>query len=186
MESVGEVQMLEADTIVQVLLRERLRVTALAAAVVRDVHAADDIFQQVVLTALEARSHFRDTDHVLAWSFRAARHRALDLARSRHLRSLPDEVLDLLESRWTNPAAVAGSDRSEALHRCLGRLGPPARELLRMKYADGLAAAVIADRQRRTVGAVYQNLCRVHRSLKDCVEKELAGRGEATPREVPS
>ena len=45
---------LEPDTIVQVLLRERLRVTALAAAVVRDVHAADDIFQQVVLAALEA------------------------------------------------------------------------------------------------------------------------------------
>ena len=44
--------------------------TSLAAAVIRDVHAADDIFQQVVLAALEARSHFRDTDHVLAWSFR--------------------------------------------------------------------------------------------------------------------
>ena len=43
--------MLEPDTIVQVLLRERLRVTALAAAVIRDVHAADDIFQQVVLAA---------------------------------------------------------------------------------------------------------------------------------------
>src|SRR5262249_54002620 len=73
-----EARMLEPDTIVQVLLRERLRVTALAAAVIRDVHAADDIFQQVVLAALEARSHFRNTDHVLAWSFRTARCRALD------------------------------------------------------------------------------------------------------------
>ena len=63
------------DTVVQVLLRERMRVTALAVAVVRDVHAADDIFQQVVLSALEATARFRDTDHVLAWAFRAARHR---------------------------------------------------------------------------------------------------------------
>src|SRR5438874_1159446 len=105
---------LEADTIVQVLLRERLRVTALAAAVVRDVHAADDIFQQVVLAALEARAQFRDTEHVLAWSLRAARHRAIDLARGRHLRSLPGEVLDLLESRWADPAGAAWSDRGEA------------------------------------------------------------------------
>ncbi len=177
--------MLEPDTIVQVLLRERLRVTALAAAVIRDVHAADDIFQQVVLAALEARSHFRDTDHVLAWSFRAARHRALDLARSRRLRSLPDEVLDLLESRWTDPAAVTGSDRGEALHRCLGRLGTPARELLQMKYADGLTAAAIAGKLRRTTSAIYQNLCRIHRSLRECVERELTGRDSA-PREVPS
>src|SRR6185369_15882559 len=107
----------EADTIVQVLLRERLRVTALAAAVVRDVHAADDIFQQVVLAALEAAPRFRDTDHVLAWSFRAARHRALDLARSRRLQSLPEEVLDLLESRWVDASLLAETDRGEALHR---------------------------------------------------------------------
>lgn len=178
---------LESDTIVQVLLRERLRVTALAAAVVRDVHAADDIFQQVVLAALEAGPHFRDADHLLAWSFRVARHRALDLARGRRLRSLPDEVLDLLESRWADPALAVNTDRGEALHRCLGRLGPPARELLQMKYADGLSASTIADRQSRTAAAVYQKLCRIHRALRDCVEQELTGRAnEPTPREVPS
>lgn len=172
----------EPDTIVQVLLRERLRVTALAVAVVRDVHAADDIFQQVVLAALEARSHFRDADHVLAWAFRAARHRAVDLARSRHLRSLPDEVLDLLESKYADP--VPAGELGEALHHCLDRLGEPARELLRMKYADGMAAAAIADRTRRTVGAVYQNLCRIHRSLRECVERELGG-GAAPPEASP-
>lgn len=175
---------LEPDTIVQILLRERLRVTALAAAVVRDVHAADDIFQQVVLGALEARTHFRDTGHVLAWSFRAARHRAIDLARTRQLLSLPDEVLDLLESRWTDREAIAGSDRGEALHRCMGRLGTPARELLQMKYADGLTAADIASRLRRTVNAVYQNLCRIHRSLRDCVEREMAEHQPTTTREI--
>ena len=168
---------LEPDTIVQVLLRERLRVTALAAAVVRDVHAADDIFQQVVLAALEVAARFRDTDHVLAWSFRAARHRALDLARSRRLQSLPEEVLDLLESRWVDASLAAETDRGEALHRCMGRLGSPARELLQMKYVEGLSAATIADRQRRTAGAVYQNLCRIHRMLRECVERDMAERG---------
>jgi RNA polymerase sigma factor (sigma-70 family) len=172
--------MLEPDAIVQVLLRERLRITALAAAVIRDVHTADDIFQQVVLGALEARSRFRDAEHVLAWSYRAARHRALDLARGRQLHSLPDEVLDKLESRWADSAAP-GSDRDEALHRCLARLAAPARELLQMRYADGLTAAAIADRLRRTPGAVYQNLCRIHRSLRECVERELAGREREAP-----
>jgi RNA polymerase sigma-70 factor (ECF subfamily) len=177
---------LEPDIIVQVLLRERLRVTALAAAVVRDVHSADDIFQQVVLSALEVAAQFRDTDHVLAWSFRAARHRVLDLARSRRLRSLPDEVLDLMESRWIDPASSANTDRGEALHRCLGRLATPARQLLKLKYAEGLSAAAIAVKTHRTSGAIYQNLCRIHRALRDCVESELSGREEKTLREVPS
>lgn len=177
---------LEPDTIVQVLLRERLRVTALAAAVVRDVHAADDIFQQVVLAALEVAARFRDTDHVLAWSFRAARHRAIDLARGRRLQSLPEEVLDLLESRWVDASLAAETDRGEALHRCMGRLSSPARELLQMKYVDGLSATTIADRQRRTAAAVYQNLCRIHRVLRECVERDMAERGVANSREVPS
>src|SRR4051812_35545652 len=88
----------EADSIVEVLLRERLRITAAAAAVARDVHSADDVFQQVVLSALQHRAEFRSTDHLLAWSLRAARHRALDMARRRQLRPLPDDVLDLLDA----------------------------------------------------------------------------------------
>ena len=111
----------------------------------------------------------------------------LDLARNRRLHSLPDDVLDLLESRWADPSATAGTDRGEALHRCLGRLAAPARELLEMKYADGLTAGAIANKLRRTTNAIYQNLCRIHRSLRDCVEQELTGRdSDRVPREVPS
>jgi RNA polymerase sigma-70 factor (ECF subfamily) len=165
---------LQPDTVVQVLLRERLRMTALAASVVRDVHAADDIFQQVVLSALENRTQFQNTGHVLAWSLRAVRHRAVDLARSRQLRPLPDEVLDLLESRAEDPAGGKWSERSEALHQCLSQLTPSARGLLQMKYGEGLTALVIAKRLQRTADAVYQSLSRLHRCLRECVEQRLA------------
>jgi RNA polymerase sigma-70 factor (ECF subfamily) len=176
---------LETDTIVQVLLRERLRVTALAASVVRDVHAADDIFQQVVLSALEARAQFRSPEHVLAWSLRTARHRAVDLARSRQLRPLPDEVLDLLESRPADPEPADWSDRDEALHHCLDRLAPAAQRLLQMKYGEGLTAGAIADRLHRTPDAVYQSLSRIHRCLRECVERKLTGLARPS-EEVPT
>jgi RNA polymerase sigma-70 factor (ECF subfamily) len=163
-----------AEELVQVLLRERVRVMASAVAIVRDVHAADDIFQQVVLNALEDRDLFREPEHILAWAIRAARHRAIDLARRRRIQSLPDEVLDLLETQWADPAGAGWSDRMEALHRCLSRLAAPARELLRMKYGDGLGAAVIANQLRRTPNAVYQSLSRIHRALRECVGRELS------------
>lgn len=166
---------LEADSVVQVLLRERLRITALAAAVLRDVHSADDIFQQVVLAALEHRAEFRDVGHVLAWALRAARHRAVDACRSRHAKALPDEVLDLLESPDADPADGSWSDRTEALHRCLAELTPSARGLLQLRYGEGLAAVDIARQLRRTADAVYQNLSRLHRGLRECVEKRLIG-----------
>jgi RNA polymerase sigma-70 factor, ECF subfamily len=167
---------LEPDAVVQVLLRERLRVTALAACIVRDIHAADDIFQQVVLSALESRGQFHDADHVLAWSLRAARHRALDWARRRRLCPLPDAVLDLLEA----PAGESDggwSDRGEALHHCMDRLGTSARGLLHMKYGEGLTAPTIATRLRRSADAVYQSLSRIHRLLRECVQQRMGESG---------
>ncbi|HEY1186444.1 MAG TPA: sigma-70 family RNA polymerase sigma factor [Gemmata sp.] len=166
---------LESDVVVQVLLRERLRITALAAAVLRDVHTADDIFQQVVLAALEHRVEFRDTGHLLAWALRAARHRAVDVCRSRQIRALPDEVLDLLESPGADPAGGSWSDRVEALHRCLAELTPSARGLLQLRYGEGLPAVDIARQLRRTADAVYQSLSRLHRGLRECVERRLVG-----------
>jgi RNA polymerase sigma-70 factor (ECF subfamily) len=166
---------LKTDSIVQVLLRERLRVTALASAVTRDVHAADDIFQEVVLAALESRAQFRGPDHVLAWALRAARHRAVDCARRKRLHLLPDEILEALEARWADPLGGAYSDRGEALHGCLGQLTASARELLQMRYAEGLTAVEVAARLCRTVDAVYQTLSRIHRALRECVERALTG-----------
>ncbi|QJW97702.1 sigma-70 family RNA polymerase sigma factor [Frigoriglobus tundricola] len=164
---------LELDLIVQILLRERLRVAALASAITRDVHAADDIFQQVVLEALESRAQFRSPDHVLAWALRTARHRAVDCARSRRLHLLPDEILEALEARWAEPVGDSISDRGEALHGCLGQLTPSARELLQMRYAERLPVAEVAARLSRTVDAVYQMLSRIHRALRECVERKL-------------
>jgi RNA polymerase sigma factor (sigma-70 family) len=164
---------MDRDAVVQILLRERVRLTASAAAVARDVHASDDIYQQVVLAALQHADQLRDGRHVLAWALRTARHRALDLANRRRLTPLPVEVLDLMEADWADPDP-GWSDQAEALTRCLGRVADPAREVLRLRYADGLSAVAIAGRLKRTADAVYQILSRTHRALRQCVERELA------------
>src|SRR5689334_8617930 len=101
---------LEPDAVVQLLLRERLRIVAAATAIVRDVHAADDLFQQVALSALEHRNRIRDDDHLLAWVLRTTRHRAIDLARHKQIRQLSTEVLDLLEAGWGDPAGAGCPD----------------------------------------------------------------------------
>ena len=73
-----------------------------------------------------------------------------------------------------------------ALHECVGDLADPARELLRMKHTEGLATAVIADRLRWTTAAVAQNLCRVHRALRECVERKLGRAAAPSTGELPT
>ena len=161
---------MERDTIVQILLRDRVRLTASAVVVARDVHAADDIFQQVVLAALQAADRFQDGRHVLAWALRAARHRALDLAARRRLVALPDDVLDLMEADWADPGPW--SDQAEALHRCLGHVAdPPARSSGCGTRRDDRGGH--RWRLRRSADAVYQMLSRTHRALRQCVDQEL-------------
>ena len=91
------------------------------------------------------------------------------------LRPLSTEVLDLFEADWGDPAGVGSPEQVEALRRCVGKLNTRARDLLHMKYFEGLTAGAIAGRMRRTADAVYQNLSRLHRALRDCVEREMAG-----------
>jgi RNA polymerase sigma-70 factor len=164
---------LDQNTVVHVLLRERLRISASALSILRDVHAADDVFQQVVLQALQGQEQFREPEHVLAWALRAARHRAIDAVTKRGARCLDEAVLELLEQQWTAARADDTAGRVEALHRCLEKLPPPARRLLQLRYDEGLSCTAVAKQLRRTLDAVYQNLSRVHRQLRHCVERQL-------------
>jgi RNA polymerase sigma-70 factor (ECF subfamily) len=106
------------------------------------------------------------------------------LTRRRQVLSLPDEVLDLLEAEWTDLAQSGWSDQLEALHRCVGRLAHTARKLLQMKYAAGLTAVMIADELRRTPDAVYQSLSRIHRSLRECIGREVGRLGKPSRESV--
>lgn len=164
---------ISVDAVVQILLRERLRLVAVAASIVRDVHAADDIFQQVVLSALQHVAEIRDSDHLLAWALRVTRQRAVDASRRKQAQTLSPDILDLLEASWGDPAGVASTDQVEALRRCVGKLGEPAKELLRLKYHDGLPTQMLSQRLRRSAEAIYQSLSRIHRLLRECVHREL-------------
>jgi RNA polymerase sigma-70 factor (ECF subfamily) len=175
---------LEADSVVAHLLRHRLRLVACATGIVRNPHDADDVFQQVVLAALESRDQLRDADHLLAWAVRAVRHRAIDVARRKHLRNLSDRVLDLMAAEWSDPSGAVPSDRAEALLGCLSKLTSAARTLMKLRYFDGLPVPLIAERMGRTPEAVYQLLSRTHRALRACVEVETNGAGGEVESEL--
>ncbi|HTU17615.1 MAG TPA: sigma-70 family RNA polymerase sigma factor [Gemmataceae bacterium] len=164
---------LNANTIVQVLLRERIKLSASVLAILRDVHGTDDVFQQVVLQALESAEHFREPEHLLAWALRAARHRAIDVLSKRGARCLDQAVLEQLEQQWVAGRSEDLSSRLDALQHCLQKLPERARQLVRLRYEEGLSCTAVAQEVHRSVDAIYQNLSRIHRQLRQCIEREL-------------
>lgn len=170
---------LGTDIIVGFLLRRRLRFVGLANVVVRHHQDADDIFQQVVVAAIEHDSHFVDEDHLHAWAMRTTRNKSIDLAKKKQLKSLSPQVLALIESESADISYETSTDRDVALWSCLGKLTESAKYILKLRYELNLTVAEIATQLERKEEAIYQMLSRSHRALKRCVEIEL--HGELTP-----
>jgi RNA polymerase sigma-70 factor (ECF subfamily) len=165
---------LDPATIGGELVAHRHRITAVAALVIREPDLAEDVFQQVVVAALEDGSRFADRQHLLRWALTAARHRAVDYARARRRVVLHAAVYELIEAEAAEAPAADIEARLAALRQCVDGLPSDARRLLRLRYDDGLSCGDVAGRVGRSVGAVHQALCRLHRALRRCVEKRVA------------
>jgi RNA polymerase sigma-70 factor, ECF subfamily len=166
---------LSEQDILSILMKSRDRIAAAAWVVIRDVHAAEDIFQNVVLKALKQENDFPAEGAVLSWAFITARREGIDWLRRhrRELTGLDTEILELLEQDWLREPARLGEIRIEALHACLKTLPAKSSQLLCLRYFEGKTCGEVAEKLGMGLDAVYKRLSRVHQGLKKCVELRL-------------
>jgi DNA-directed RNA polymerase specialized sigma24 family protein len=122
---------------------------------IRDLAAAEDILQEVWLRLAEAAERdepMRDR-------------RAPKVVADSELLDLVERALDEHQDHW--------ADRRQALMECIDRLPEKSKQLLHMKYNQGLSIAAIAERLQRSVDGLKMALCRVRQALLDCAEQKL-------------
>ncbi|MHC1766686.1 MAG: RNA polymerase sigma factor [Verrucomicrobiia bacterium] len=171
---------LSEQEILQALLKARTRLSAAAWMVVRDTHAAEDIFQNVTLKAMTRGICFETEAALTSWAIITARREGLDWLR-RHQREVlgfDPEIYELLDRDWQAAPAHPPGARLEALRDCLAAAPESARHLLRLRYVDGYSCEEVAEKMRLTLSAVYKRLSRLHEQLRQCVEGKLTGTGE--------
>lgn len=90
------------------------------------------------------------------------------------------ELIELLASEGTNAteefSPQAEQDQFRALDKCLEKLVPQQRDLLKMRYTQALSVKNIAARLGRSVGAVSDSLYRMRAVLGKCIRMQLANR----------
>ena len=161
--------------ILRTLMKSRDRIAAAAWIVVRDTHAAEDIFQNVALKALTKEVSFEAEGAVLSWAFITARREGIDWLR-RHRREstgLDSEILELLEQEWLCEIPRRGQARTEALRACLKQLPAKSSRLLRLRYFEGNSCGEVARTLGTEINVVYKRLSRLHGGLKECIELRL-------------
>src|SRR5436190_2047167 len=171
---------LTQEDVVRMLLAARTRISASAWIVVRDVQAAEDIFQNLTVKALSGATPFGMEAQLVSWAHITARHEALNWIRARKGRalSLDEAVLDLVASEWDGKDVDRKEGRRvEALRECLATLPSGSRQILDLRYSDERSCAEIARDLGIGLDAVYQRLSRLHRAIKHCTERRLTGEG---------
>lgn len=148
-------------------------------AVVRDPAAAKDIVQETALALLRKFVEWDPAREFLPWALGMAKYAILahrrDSARCRVM--FDDEVLHAITETWSTVATEI-SDEQAALHTCLDKLAPHARDVVRLRYEEDLDASRIAQKLHSTAGAVRVALMRIREQLRLCVQNQLSLEGD--------
>jgi RNA polymerase sigma-70 factor (ECF subfamily) len=139
--------------------------------------AAEDVQQEVWLAVYRGLASLSDPRAFRTWLYRTTRHRAVDfLRRRRRERELVADVA----AESAGAGAVAGDPDDDplappepldagALHAALTALPPVQREVLVLRYQDGLSYAEIALVVGCSLGTVRSRLHHAKRRLHDLI-----------------
>jgi RNA polymerase sigma-70 factor (ECF subfamily) len=167
---------LDPETVMRLLLDERVKLLAFVRAIVRDQHVAEDVFQNVSVAAIKKCAQIESHEHFVAWIRQAARYESLHELRRRDSAPvvLDINLLDLLEGSWAEIEDQNAADQAEALRKCLSSLSPYARKLITLRYSNGKSGQKLADALGRNLNTVYVALSRTHRALAECIRRRLS------------
>lgn len=173
--------MLDESQILQNLLAWRPRLAAAAWVVVRDAHAAEDLFQNVVLKALTRDGlRFESPASLMSWALVTIRRESLDWIKlasrqASRLHTLDGTVVELFDAEWQRRMNNPADRRLELLQICLDTLPGESRRLLELRYFEGLDCTSVGRELGLGLQVVYKRLSRLHEALRECVERRLRG-----------
>jgi len=137
---------------------------------------AEDVVMETYLKAWTHLPGYRGGASLKTWLLRIARNAALDVLRRRASRptsSLSGEstdepvVLDVEDPTAVTPAEqLEVRDSVAMLRKALARLDPPHRQVLLMRYEDGLSYGEIAAASGLAIGTVMSRLFNAKRKLR--------------------
>lgn len=176
-----------AEHFIQLLAANERRLAAYVMTFVSAAADADDVLQETKLALWRSFDQFQPGTNFGAWARQAAFNRILDFRKrkGRENRRLvfSDDCMKQLADTFESNAEQRESEM-EQLSNCVARLSPSHRQIVTLRYAEGLPVEQLANRIDRTVAATYRVLSRVRLNLRDCVRGTVARNVSDNPRPV--
>ena len=142
---------------------------------IRNRATAEDVLQQVALTATEKFGEFDHSRSFTGWAMGIARHKTLQYfnraGSDRHRFS--NELLGQLSDTHERLSEQAQHQR-DALALCLDQLPGKSKALLERRYVQDLKPGKIAETLGLSANAVRLSLHRIRKALQACIEARLS------------
>ena len=164
------------DAFRDLVRRYQRPVYALILRMVRDAADAEELAQEVFIKAYRALDRFDRSKKFSSWLFKIAHNTAIDRLRRKSLQTVPletdrdepDPIAVLRDPRAGDPAARAESgELAAAFEAALGRLRPAYREVMILRFQEGLAYDEIAEVTGLALGTVKTHLHRARKAMAD-------------------
>lgn len=161
----------------QVLVdRHRGLVFRAALAVLGHAADADDVLQDTFLAAYQGLKELKDRDNVRGWLYAIAWHTAHDVLRRRIRARAVERSLEQAAEPVAPPDPAPGvQDVKQRIREGLDQLPEPLRQVILLKYVDGLSYRDISRTLDISEGAVGERLYRARKQF----EQVLTARGSA-------
>jgi RNA polymerase sigma-70 factor (ECF subfamily) len=138
---------------------------------VREPSAADDLFQQTWLNVVRQIGRYDSRRSFDTWLFAIAHNAAMDLLRRKTGESLEESGHELTAAEPDALSAAMASERTAILAAEMAGLSAPYREVLTLRFEEGMKLEEIAEVTRAPLSTVKS---RVQRALETLKEKMTA------------
>lgn len=167
----------DRDAFARIVERDSPRLRAYVACRLRDPDMAEDLAQEAFIVAYRRLAEFDQSRDFYAWLRGIARNLVLNERRklSREAAAREELLAQSAGPLWECDAPT--SSLFEALKRCMAHVSERMREFLKLRYDQGLELAEIAQRTGITAGSARVTHVRLLKSLRECLERSVAGGG---------
>lgn len=135
---------------------------------------AEDVLQETSLVLWREFGRFQEGTNFLSWACAVAFNQVLAWRKKQQRNRLVFTDAHLSAVAKDLSASLERQDeRDKALAGCLEKLPAHHRELVKGRYSEGQTIEALAEKEGRTVEAVYRMLSRVRAALHECVQLSM-------------
>lgn len=155
-------------------IKAQPKAAAFIASLVRDRHHAEDLLQEVAITAVAKFEKYDRARSFDAWVLGIARLKIMRYFRTagRDRIVLSEQTVTLLQSEYEQLAETRES-RVHHLNDCIDKLPDKARSLLKRRYFGNMAVKAIAADEGRPTNTIGKQLFMIRRKLEQCITRRM-------------